>query len=207
MMVDTLYCSFCRKSHLEVAKLIAGPTVHICNECTDLCHDIIHPAEAAAAAPPTVDIDALDNKLVEIRTIVLTVESRIASLRHKIKHPGCRPPAAFARAGSPAEIIGFSEALDGEERRWPDNIEDAFAGDEDGRFEWTVLSARETGLNFEIWVCDIKPIVAVTAHRFMPRDELNKLYRWLRLNAEALADAQSGKIDTKGLVDRLQRLP
>jgi ATP-dependent Clp protease ATP-binding subunit ClpX len=37
----TLYCSFCGKAQGEVAKLIAGPTVFICNECVDLCQHIM----------------------------------------------------------------------------------------------------------------------------------------------------------------------
>ncbi len=36
-----LYCSFCGKSQHEVRKLIAGPSVFICDECVDLCNDII----------------------------------------------------------------------------------------------------------------------------------------------------------------------
>ena len=38
---DILRCSFCGKSQDEVKKLIAGPTVYICDECIDLCNDII----------------------------------------------------------------------------------------------------------------------------------------------------------------------
>ncbi|MCB1538556.1 MAG: ATP-dependent Clp protease ATP-binding subunit ClpX, partial [Alphaproteobacteria bacterium] len=38
---NTLYCSFCGKSQHEVRKLIAGPNVFICNECVELCTDII----------------------------------------------------------------------------------------------------------------------------------------------------------------------
>ena len=38
---DTLYCSFCGKSQHEVRKLIAGPTVFICDECVELCMEII----------------------------------------------------------------------------------------------------------------------------------------------------------------------
>ncbi|MEM6780439.1 MAG: ATP-dependent Clp protease ATP-binding subunit ClpX, partial [Pseudomonadota bacterium] len=38
---NTLYCSFCGKSQHEVRKLIAGPNVFICNECVELCMDII----------------------------------------------------------------------------------------------------------------------------------------------------------------------
>ena len=38
---DSLYCSFCGKSQKEVKKLIAGPTVFVCDECVELCMDII----------------------------------------------------------------------------------------------------------------------------------------------------------------------
>ena len=38
---ETLSCSFCGKSQKEVKKLIAGPTVYICDECIGLCNDII----------------------------------------------------------------------------------------------------------------------------------------------------------------------
>ena len=36
-----LYCSFCGKSQQDVKKLIAGPSVFICDECVELCNDII----------------------------------------------------------------------------------------------------------------------------------------------------------------------
>ena len=41
----TVYCSFCGKSQHEVEKLIAGPTVFICDECTGLCVSIIKDAK------------------------------------------------------------------------------------------------------------------------------------------------------------------
>jgi ATP-dependent Clp protease ATP-binding subunit ClpX len=46
----TLYCSFCGKSQHEVRKLIAGPTVFICDECVRLCMDIVREEEAGAAS-------------------------------------------------------------------------------------------------------------------------------------------------------------
>jgi ATP-dependent Clp protease ATP-binding subunit ClpX len=46
-----LYCSFCGKSEHEVRKLIAGPSVYICDECVDLCNDIIR--EEVHAKPQT----------------------------------------------------------------------------------------------------------------------------------------------------------
>src|SRR5258707_4646355 len=52
---DTLRCSFCGKSQNEVQKLIAGPTVYICNECIDICNEIItddQQAESVASRPP-----------------------------------------------------------------------------------------------------------------------------------------------------------
>ena len=41
-----IFCSFCGKSQKEVRKLIAGPSVYICNECIDLCNEIIADEEA-----------------------------------------------------------------------------------------------------------------------------------------------------------------
>ena len=46
----TLYCSFCGKSQHEVKKLIAGPSVFICDECIDLCNDIIREETKAGIA-------------------------------------------------------------------------------------------------------------------------------------------------------------
>ncbi len=46
---STLYCSFCGKSQHEVRKLIAGPTVFICDECVELCMDIIREENKSAS--------------------------------------------------------------------------------------------------------------------------------------------------------------
>jgi ATP-dependent Clp protease ATP-binding subunit ClpX len=54
-----LYCSFCGKSQHEVKKLIAGPSVFICDECIELCNDIIRdevPADAADAKSAKSDL-------------------------------------------------------------------------------------------------------------------------------------------------------
>jgi ATP-dependent Clp protease ATP-binding subunit ClpX len=45
-----LYCSFCGKSQHEVRKLIAGPSVFICDECIELCNDIIREEGAGSEA-------------------------------------------------------------------------------------------------------------------------------------------------------------
>ena len=39
--MDSVHCSFCGKSQDEVKKIVAGPGVYICNECVDLCKQII----------------------------------------------------------------------------------------------------------------------------------------------------------------------
>ncbi len=62
-----LFCSFCGKNQNEVRRLIAGPSVYICDECVDLCNDII--SEEAEAS----DTDATSDKLpvpVEIKSIL-----------------------------------------------------------------------------------------------------------------------------------------
>ncbi len=56
-----LRCSFCSKSQAEVAKLIAGPDVHICEECVDRCNDVL--AE---------EVDAPETPSAEVRMIVPT---------------------------------------------------------------------------------------------------------------------------------------
>src|SRR3989338_1035329 len=48
-----LSCSFCGKSQKEVRKLIAGPTVYICDECIDLCNDIIAEEDARSRRTTT----------------------------------------------------------------------------------------------------------------------------------------------------------
>ena len=65
---DTLRCSFCGKSQNEVKKLIAGPTVYICNECINICIEIISDdaqQEAAAARPPLPKPSEIKNFLDE----------------------------------------------------------------------------------------------------------------------------------------------
>ena len=65
-----LYCSFCGKSQHEVRKLIAGPSVFICDECVELCNDIIreemqeNAPESSCGLPVPREIDETLNQYV-----------------------------------------------------------------------------------------------------------------------------------------------
>jgi ClpX C4-type zinc finger len=69
-----LSCSFCGKSQKEVRRLVAGPTVYICDECIKLCNDIIAEDLEASRPPRTeTEIDALVRaaKAVSDQTVAL----------------------------------------------------------------------------------------------------------------------------------------
>jgi ATP-dependent protease Clp ATPase subunit len=53
-----LKCSFCGKSQKEVKKLIAGPGVYICDECIDLCNDIIVEEKQKEKEPSQTNADS-----------------------------------------------------------------------------------------------------------------------------------------------------
>ena len=57
---DKLNCSFCGKVQDDVKKLIAGPSVYICNECVDLCNDII---EEEIKSEEDISLDELPSPL------------------------------------------------------------------------------------------------------------------------------------------------
>ncbi|MGJ7526642.1 ATP-dependent Clp protease ATP-binding subunit ClpX [Variovorax sp. GB1P17] len=95
----TLYCSFCGKSQHEVKKLIAGPSVFICDECIDLCNEIIRdelPAgeearEARSDLPTPLEIKTnLDNYVIgqepAKRMLSVAVYNHYKRLRHKEKN-------------------------------------------------------------------------------------------------------------------------
>src|SRR5260221_13964726 len=91
-----LYCSFCGKSQHEVKKLIAGPSVFICDECIELCNDIIRdevPADGADAKTAKSDLPvpseikgSLDQYVIgqEVakRTLSVAVYNHYKRLKH-----------------------------------------------------------------------------------------------------------------------------
>ncbi|SLN14309.1 ATP-dependent Clp protease ATP-binding subunit ClpX [Roseovarius litorisediminis] len=93
---NTLYCSFCGKSQHEVRKLIAGPTVFICDECVELCMDIIREETKSAGlkssegVPAPRDIcDVLDDYVIgqamAKRVLSVAVHNHYKRLNHSGK--------------------------------------------------------------------------------------------------------------------------
>ena len=94
---NTLYCSFCGKSQHEVRKLIAGPTVFICDECVELCMDIIREEHKSAlvksrdGVPTPTDIcNVLDDYVIgqrhAKRVLSVAVHNHYKRLNHGVKN-------------------------------------------------------------------------------------------------------------------------
>ena len=94
---NTLYCSFCGKSQHEVRKLIAGPTVFICDECVELCMDIIREenktsmVKSSDGVPTPADIcKVLDDYVIgqfrAKRVLSVAVHNHYKRLHHATKN-------------------------------------------------------------------------------------------------------------------------
>jgi ATP-dependent Clp protease ATP-binding subunit ClpX len=93
-----LYCSFCGKSQHEVKKLIAGPSVFICDECIDLCNDIIRdevPAEAPEGRTARSDLPvpseikaSLDQYVIGQEAAKRTLSVAVYNHYKRLKHMG-----------------------------------------------------------------------------------------------------------------------
>lgn len=94
-----LYCSFCQKSQHEVRKLIAGPNVHICDECIELCNDILTEERQPTGRPvgerlrPHEIVRELDQHVIgqdeAKRTVAVGVYDHVLRLEHhRHRKPG-----------------------------------------------------------------------------------------------------------------------
>ncbi len=101
-----LYCSFCGKSQHEVKKLIAGPSVFICDECIDLCNDIIRDEAAAVeSVSPKSDLptpqeifDLLGQYVIGQETAKRTLAVAVYNHYKRLRHLGKKDEVELAKS-------------------------------------------------------------------------------------------------------------
>ncbi|MGW3351637.1 ClpX C4-type zinc finger protein [Nonomuraea rubra] len=80
---ENLHCSFCHKKSGDVSKLIAGPGVHICDECVGLCVEILEQERLAASTEPrlpaweTMTVEQILEHLPKIATVQAQVDDNL----------------------------------------------------------------------------------------------------------------------------------
>ena len=102
-----LYCSFCGKSQHEVKKLIAGPSVFICDECIDLCNDILRDetsnvetvAGAKSDLPTPLEItELLDQYVIGQQTAKRILSVAVYNHYKRLKHLGKKEEVELAKS-------------------------------------------------------------------------------------------------------------
>ena len=98
--ISELRCSFCGKLHTEVAKLVAGPGVYICDGCVNLCIDVI--AESTHAEPPslpewaTLSDEELLQRIPFIAESAANIDAGLRDRVHELRGRG----VSWARIGA-----------------------------------------------------------------------------------------------------------
>ncbi len=109
---EPLYCSFCGKSQLEVRKLIAGPTVFICDECTDLCSDILHRGQVFLPdqeLPEHSTVLALLNGYLPTQ---IAANAHLAGVLCRHHHRNASESNATGNPNSPQVVLLWGSSLD-----------------------------------------------------------------------------------------------
>ncbi len=94
---DSLGCSFCGKSQNEVKKLVAGPDVFICNECVDICNEIITDDQLGGGDGYSIDQEEQN----------VAAREQLASSTEHIACPACDTPLALNLKPLSSEQINF----------------------------------------------------------------------------------------------------
>ena len=108
---DLLKCSFCGKSQKQVKKLIAGPGVYICDECIDLCNEIIE--EEPTRGLRSASTSCRSPRRFEFLNPTSSVRSRPRSLsrsRSTTTTSGCRPVSSPPGKHSKEEVVEVAKS-------------------------------------------------------------------------------------------------
>jgi hypothetical protein len=83
-----LHCSFCHKQSAQVAKLIAGPGVHICDQCVELCQKILQQESSPATEPRLPAWETMtDDEILDHLPSIMAVQGQVNdNLRDWIGH-------------------------------------------------------------------------------------------------------------------------
>ncbi len=110
---NTLYCSFCGKSQHEVRKLIAGPNVFICNECVELCMDIIREEDKSQLVSTGDDLPApsdikkvLDDYVIGQEDAKRVLAVAVHNHYKRLEHGGTGSGADIELAKSNILVVG-----------------------------------------------------------------------------------------------------
>lgn len=110
-----LYCSFCGKSQHEVRKLVAGPAVYMCDECIELCVDIIYDDDGNARITRTI---VFDPENAQAGISILANFSKIIQQ----KYPGVPVEVKIEQKGNEVSMLIITPG--GEEERVLETLED-----------------------------------------------------------------------------------
>jgi hypothetical protein len=116
----TLYCSFCGKPQQEVAMLIAGPSVSICNECVELCDDIIDDRSLAKLESEARALDPNADPLAIVRERLTAMTTEQLAARKQ------RSERWLHHIDRSLEQL--TTGLEGRPRQWPPSTKDPLAG-------------------------------------------------------------------------------